>query len=122
MPREALVLTIDPIRLIELGQVIQHRSERLGVQGIDRGGSAAILRPNGRIVCAVQAPVRLETIDELIRLRPDAPHDVPVPCYWHDAWIGQGEDSLGIACLEALARVARGTVVLWEPLADAPTG
>ena len=116
MPRDAVILATDPIRLMELGQVVQHRAEQLGVQGIDRGGSAAILRPTGRIVCAVQTPVRLETLDELQRLRPELatgePLGVSAPCYWHDAWIGLRDDALGVACLETLARLARGVLVL----------
>lgn len=121
MPRDAVLVSAHPIRLVELGQVVQRRGDGLVVQGIDRGGSAAILRPDGRLVCAVQAPVRLETIDELRRLRPDAPGDAPVPGWWHDAWIALGDDAdaLGRACLEALAAMTRGTLVLSprDPLA-----
>ena len=112
MPRDAVLLSRDPVRLAELGQLIQHRPERLGVQGIDRGGSAALLRPDGRLVCAVQAPVYVQTVDELARLRPDAPLDAPVPCYWHDAWIALDEDELGSACLRQLATATRGVLVV----------
>lgn len=122
MPRDAVLLSVDPVLLTELGQMINHRPERLGVQGIDRGGSAAVLRPDGRLVCAVQAPVRIETVDEIERLLPDAPHDVPVPCFWHDAWIAGDADRLGRGCLEALASMTRGVLVLAEPLAPGRSG
>lgn len=112
MPRDAVLLTTDPIRLIELGEAAQRLPERVGVQGIDRGGAAAILRPDGRLVCSVQAPVRLETVDELHRLRPDAPDDVPLPCFWHDAWIALDHDRLGVSALEMLAGMTRGVLVL----------
>lgn len=119
MPRDAVLLSIDPVRLTELGQMINHRPELLGVQGIDRGGSAAVLRPDGRLVCAVQAPVHLETIDEVERLLPDAPANVPVPCFWHDAWIAADADRLGRQCLEALAAMTRGVLVLAPSLGPA---
>ncbi|GGA70294.1 hypothetical protein GCM10011490_21160 [Pseudoclavibacter endophyticus] len=119
MPREAVLLTTDPIRLMELGEAVQRRPERLGVQGIDRGGSAAILHPDGRLVCSVQAPVRLETIDEVHRLRPDATSEVSFPCYWHDAWVAPDDEPLGVACLEALASMTRGVLVL-SPAVSVP--
>ncbi|MGO2111338.1 MAG: hypothetical protein ACTH31_06970 [Pseudoclavibacter sp.] len=112
MPRDAVLLSTDPIRLMELGETVQRRPERLGVQGIDRGGSAAIMHPDGRLVCSVQAPVRLETVAELHRLRPDAPDDAPIPCFWHDAWVASGDDALGVECLESLAAMTRGVLVL----------
>lgn len=82
------------------------------MQDIDRGGAAAILRPDGRLVCSVQSPVRLETVDELHRIRPDAPDGVPIPCYWHDAWVALDDDALGVECLELVATIARGRLVL----------
>lgn len=116
MPRDAVLLSIDPIRLTELGQVIQRRPERLGVQGIDRGGAAAILRGDGRLVCAVQAPVRVETLDELDRLWPGAEVEIDTPCFWHDATIAADADRLGVQCLEALAATARGVLIVSPPL------
>lgn len=120
MPRDAVVLSTDPIRLLELGLVAQRLPERVGVQGIDHGGAAAILRPDGRLVCSVQAPVRIETLDEVQRLRPDADLDVPIPGFWHDAAIAHDHDRLGVTALTLLASMTRGVLVL-SPRASVTT-
>lgn len=117
MPRDGVILSELPIRLGELVEATRESGTPLGVQGVDRLNTAAVLTPAGEMVCAVHEPALLESHIEFDRLHPGNTTRISGPCYWHDVWVGRDElEERGVRILSALAERVNGHLELAPPI------
>lgn len=111
MSADGILFTAVPIRLPDLVSAAKAAERPLGVQGIDRLGAAAILTPDGSLVCAIAQPALVSDPLEISRLCPSAAGQ-PVPCYWHDVRVGDADPALARELLDDLAARCEGHLEL----------
>lgn len=111
MPRELSIVSRKPIGLDELIRLIDNAQRPLGVQGIDAGISAAVLTPEGGIVCTVSTPVRILAPAEFHRILPSEELDESRDFFFHSATTPVQSDGLGHELVERLADMVDGRVI-----------
>lgn len=111
MPREMSIVARKPIGLDELIRLIDNAQRPLGVQGIDAGISAAVLTPEGKLVCSVSGPVRILSPSEFERILPGEEFDETHDFFFHSATTPVQSDGLGHELLERLADMVEGRVI-----------
>lgn len=115
MSRDGVIVSQLPIGLGDLVAVVRASGGELGVQGIDRLNTAAVLTSERGLVCAVHQPALMESDLELARLWPDDEQPQQVPFYWHDVRVGPADPERGVAIVEGLAARAEGRLILAPP-------
>lgn len=116
MPYELAIAAPGPITPRDLANAAgaERPGDGLDVQMTDAGESCAVVDDSGRMLIAMNAPVHLESPDELARILPGHPELEP-PLWWHDLVIRADALEAAEPTLRRLALDAGAALIPLQP-------
>lgn len=91
MPRDVTLLCRGPVETREVAEALLLHDETWGVRALDDGPMMQVCRDSAHPVITVLGVRRVDSLDEVERILPDAPR-LPTPLWWVDTVTPTGAD------------------------------